>query len=304
MAKFEKIYQEAKSHPSKAVIALVVPDKYSLEAVKEAMDLGLASAVFFMTTSTDRTVLDAVISSQFPYYVLETAKEAAECAVTAAAAGDCQMLMKGNLDTGILLRAILKNDSGLTTGKLLTHLAWLDMPSYHKLFIVTDGGMIPYPTLKEKEKILLHAVNYSHKLGIPEPKVAVLAAAEKVNPKLRETTDAAYLKEQALAGKYGKCIVEGPISFDLAYVPEAAEMKGYESPVAGDADILLVPDLVSGNLLAKALAFGGRGEMAGLVVGARVPILVLSRSASSREKMNSIAVAVMLAQNENKEENR
>ncbi|NLC26407.1 MAG: phosphate butyryltransferase [Fastidiosipila sp.] len=296
MTKFKSIYERAKSDPGKAVIGLVVPDKHSLEAVEQAFNMGLTSAAFFLTATCDQTIFDSVRKSQFPYYVLETAEEAADYAVAATAAGECQMLMKGNTDTSILLRAILKKDSGLTMGKLLTHLAWLEMPSYHKLLLVTDGGMIPYPSLEEKEQILQHAVNYSHQLGLTEPKVAVLAAAEKVNPKLKETTEAYYIKKQAATGKYGKCIVEGPISFDLAYVAEAAELKGFESSVAGDADIMLVPDLVSGNLLAKALVYGGGGEMAGLIVGARVPIIVLSRSASSREKMNSIAMAVTLAQ--------
>ncbi len=164
--------------------------------------------------------------------------------------------------------------------------------------------MIPHPDLEEKEEILQHAVDYSHRLGLKEPKIAVLAAAEKVNPKLKETTDAAYLKDQAASGKYGSCIVEGPISFDLAYMPGAAEVKGYHSPVAGDADVLLVPDLVSGNLLAKALVYGGGGEMAGLIVGARVPILLISRSASAKEKMNTIALAVVLTQTPDEKELR
>lgn len=296
MSKFDAIYEQAKTLASKAVIAVVVPDSRSLEAVKEAEELGLASAAFFMTTATDQEILDQVRQSQYPYYVLESAEEAADYAVSATAAGECQMLMKGNLDTSILLRAVLKKDSGLTTGKLLTHVGWLDMPSYHKLFILTDGGMIPYPSLEQKEEILQHAVRCAQKLGVAQPKVAVLAAAEKVNPKLKETTDAAYMKEQSLEGKYGNCIVEGPISFDLAYVPAAAAIKGYTSPVAGDADIFLLPDLVSGNILAKALAFGGGGAMGGLIVGAEVPILLISRSASAQEVMNSIALGTALAQ--------
>ncbi|MDD2427369.1 MAG: phosphate acyltransferase [Eubacteriales bacterium] len=304
MGKFDVYHERARALASKAVIAVVVPDQHSLDAIEAAIAQDLASAAFFMTTKTEQSILDKVRNSQYSYYVLDSAEEAAEYAVAATAAGECQMLMKGNLDTAVLLRAILKKGSGLTTGKLLTHLAWLDMPSYHKIFILTDGGMIPYPTVEEKEEILKHAVNYSHRLGLEEPKVAVLAAAEKVNPKLKETTDAAYLKEQALSGKYGKCIVEGPISFDLAYVPDAAEIKGYSSPVAGDADILLVPDLVSGNLLAKGLVFGGGGEMAGLIVGAKVPILLISRSASAKEKMNTIAMAVVLSQTTDEEENR
>ena len=304
MDKFEEIYKRAQMLRIVPRIAVVAPDRHSLAAVEEAVDLGLASAAFFMTTATEPYVLDKVRSSRFSYYVLDSVEEAAEYAVAACSASECHMLMKGNLDSSVLLRAVLQKDSGLTEGKLLTHLAWLEMPSYHKLFIVTDGGMIPYPSLEEKEEILQHAVNYSHRLGLQEPKIAVLAAAEKVNHKLRETTDAAYLKEQAAKGKYGNCIVEGPISFDLAYMPGAAEVKGYESPVAGDADVLLVPDLVSGNLFAKALVYGGGAEMAGLIVGARVPILLISRSASTKEKMNTIALAVVLAQTSDEKELR
>jgi phosphate butyryltransferase len=296
MKNFEEIRRRAQAVSAKPRIAVVVPDRHSLEAVTEAVDLGLASAAFFMTTTTEQYVLDQVRNSEFSYYVLETAEEAAEYAVAACAASECQMLMKGNLDSSVLLHAVLKKDSGLTTGKLLTHLAWLEMPSYHKLFIVTDGGMIPYPSLEEKEGILQHAVSYSQRLGLSRPKVAVLAATEKVNPKLRETREAAYLKEQAVQGKYGNCMVEGPISFDLAYMAAAAAAKGYNSPVAGDADVLLVPDLVSGNLLAKGLVYSGGGKMAGLIVGARIPILLISRSASAAEKMNTIALAVVLAQ--------
>ena len=302
MKNFEEIRRQAQALSAKPVIAVVAPDRHSLQAVEEAAELQLATAAFFMTTGTEQYVLDKVRDSEFSYYVLESAEEAAEYAVAACAASKCQMLMKGNLDSSVVLRAVLKKDSGLTTGSLLTHLAWLEMPSYHKLFIVTDGGMIPYPTLEEKEEILKHAVNYSQRLGLSMPKLAVLAATEKVNPKLMETRDAAYLKEEAAKGKYGNCVVEGPISFDLAYTTGAAEVKGYSSPVAGDADVLLVPDLVSGNLLAKGLVYGGGGQMAGLIVGARIPILLISRSASPAEKINTIALAVVLTRPQDEKE--
>ena len=170
----------------------------------------------------------------------------------------------------------------------MSHVAVLEVPRYHKLLFITDGGMVISPTLEEKRHILQNALELCRLLGYQRPKAAVLCAVETVSPHMPETQDAAALRWEGEQGAFGPCLVEGPISLDLATDLEAARIKGYHSPVAGDADILLVPSIAAGNILGKALYGLAGGKMAGVVLGASVPITVNSRGASSDEKYSSI----------------
>ena len=169
------------------------------------------------------------------------------------------------------------------------------MCPYHKMVLTTDGGMLPYPTLEQKKHIIENAVYVMNRLGYEEPKVCVLAASETPNPKMPESMEAAALKEMNQKGEIENCIVEGPISFDLAMVKEKAEIKGYESPCAGDADILIVPNIHAGNILGKCLIEMANSKMAGLIVGAQCPIVLTSRGASSEEKFNSLMLACIVS---------
>ena len=176
------------------------------------------------------------------------------------------MLIKGMLQTGTLLKAVVNKERGIRASEVMSHVAILDVPSYHKLLYVTDGGMVVAPDLEQKRHILRNAVDFCRFLGYDRPKVAALCAVETVNPAMPETADAAVLKEEGERGDFGPCLVEGPIALDLATDPEAAQVKGYHSPVAGDADILLAPSIAAGNLLGKSLYGLAGGEMAGVVI--------------------------------------
>ncbi|MBQ1520781.1 MAG: phosphate butyryltransferase, partial [Clostridia bacterium] len=164
------------------------------------------------------------------------------------------------------------------------------VPGYHKLMCVTDGGMCTYPDLEKKIKIVTNAVEFFHKLGYEKPNVAALCAIETINPKMQETVDAAELKRMSIEGELPSCYVEGPISYDLAMVPELSAIKGYDCPCAGDFDILLVPEIVVGNVLGKALVYTAGGRMAGLIMGCKVPIVLASRGSSAEEKYYSLAL--------------
>jgi len=204
-------------------------------------------------------------------------------------------LMKGILETATLMREVVNRDTGIRTDSTMSHVAILEAPAYHKLLAVTDGGMIPYPTLKQKKMITQNAVELLHALGYDQPKIALLAASESISPKMPETADAGELSRMAREGVFGDCIAAGPISFDLAISRESAEIKGFESPVTQDVDILVVPNIACGNILLKSMLYMGGAKMAGCVVGAKVPIVMTSRGATAEEKHLSILLSAASA---------
>ena len=218
-----------------------------------------------------------------------------ESAVLAALAdvrsGALDCLMKGKIETGVLMKQVVNREVGIRRNKTLSAIAMVESPYYHKLFAISDIALMTYPILEQKRGIIENAVDVMHALGVEIPKVAVLAAVENVNPKMPETVDAAALKQYNLAGELTGCQVEGPISLDLCVDREAAQIKGYHSPVAGDPDILIVPDIVAGNLLIKSLTCLGGASSFGYVAGAQVPIVITSRSSPSQDKYRSIALA-------------
>jgi len=219
-------------------------------------------------------------------------EKCASVAVKLIRDGTAQVLMKGILDTGTLLKAVLDKDEGIRDNEIMSHIAMLEVPGYHKLVIITDGGMITNPNLEQKQAIVLNAVNFLRKLGIATPKVAALCAGEAVSPKLAETVEARALQNMAKEGAFGSCILEGPISFDLAVDPSSARTKGFESEITGEVDILLVPEITAGNALAKGLIQWGGATMAGCVVGAKAPIVLASRAASAKEKLLSMMICM------------
>jgi phosphate butyryltransferase len=203
--------------------------------------------------------------------------------------------MKGKLETAQMLKPVVNKETGLGRGGLMSNFVIFQAPRYHKLLVVTDGGMVMYPTLEQKKAIIENTVGTLKALGYENPKIGVLAAVEKLNPKMPETVDADALRRMNAEGEIKGCIVEGPISLDLALDPEAVAIKGYESPVAGDADALIVPDIHTGNALGKSIILLGGGRMANFIVGAKVPIILASRASSSEEKYLSLMVAAMVS---------
>jgi phosphotransacetylase len=219
----------------------------------------------------------------------------AEKAVELVRDGKAELLMKGSLHTDELLSAVVARDKGLRTGRRISHVFVMDVPTYHKVLIVTDAAINIAPTLEDKVDICQNAIDLCVDLGVKNPKVAILAAVETVTSKMPATLDAAALCKMADRGQIKGGILDGPLAFDNAISKKAAEIKGIESPVAGDPDILLVPDLEAGNMLAKQLSFLANADSAGLVLGARVPIILTSRADSVRSRIASCGIANMAA---------
>ena len=209
--------------------------------------------------------------------------------------GCAELLMKGSLHTDELLGAVVARETGLRTGRRISHVFIMDVPTYHKVLIVTDAAINISPALEDKADICQNAIDLAMSLGLERPKVAILAAVETVTSKMPATIDAAALCKMAERGQITGGILDGPLAFDNAISKMAAEIKGIRSAVAGDADILLVPDLEAGNMLAKQLSFLANADSAGLVLGARVPVILTSRADTVRSRIASCAVAVLAA---------
>ncbi len=220
---------------------------------------------------------------------------AASKAVELVRKGEAELLMKGSLHTDELMAAVVAREGGLRTARRISHVFVMDVPTYHKVLIVTDGAINIAPTLEDKVDICQNAIDLAVALGLEKPKVAILAAVETVTSKMPATIDAAALCKMADRGQIKGGILDGPLAFDNAISREAAETKGIRSEVAGDPDILLAPDLEAGNILAKQLSFLANADSAGLVLGARVPIILTSRADSVRSRIASCGVAMLAA---------
>lgn len=232
-----------------------------------------------------------------PYRIISASdsREAAVKAVELARSGEVDALMKGSLHTDELMGAVVKSDAGLRTPKRISHVFIMDVPAYPRPILITDAAINIYPKLEDKAGIIQNAVDLAHVLGIEKPKVAILCAVENINTKMPSTLDAAALCKMADRSQITGAILDGPLAFDNAISLAAARTKGITSPVAGQADILLVPDLESGNMLAKQLSYLAGAEGAGIVLGARVPIVLTSRADSVRSRLASIAVMALIA---------
>ena len=295
---FDELKERAASMEKKTRIAVVFAhDEHTLEAITDARRAGIAEAVLIGDEGEISRILTELGDDPSQYQIIP--EDSIDAAVKTAAdlihTGEADAIMKGKLQTGEILRGILKKENGLRTDRSLSVTGIFQAPGYHKMFGVTDVAITPHPDLSGKKSILLNALDLLHALGLENPKVAVIAAAETVSPKLQETVDADALKQMNQNGEIEGCIVEGPISLDLATEPEAAEIKNYNSPVAGDADLLLLPDLVSANALAKCVTGMAGGRTSGIVLGAAVPVILVSRAARAEEKFNSIALAAVSA---------
>lgn len=232
--------------------------------------------------------------SPYPILHAETEVKAAELGVAMCRGAKAQALMKGSLHTDELMKVAMARDTGLRTSRRISHVFVMDTPAYARTLLITDAAINIEPELEDKVDIVQNAIDLAHALGIPEPKVALLSAVETVSPKIKSTLDAAALCKMADRGQITGGILDGPLAFDTAVSKKAANIKKLVSPVAGQADILVVPDLESGNMLAKQLEYLGGAQMAGIVLGARVPAILTSRADSAETRLTSCAVAVLL----------
>lgn len=289
---FDQLTEMLKARTVKRRVAVVAAhDRHSLEAVTAAARDNLVDPVLIGEAGKIQAILSELNfdAEQAQIINQKDPAEAAQTAADLARDGKVDCIMKGALQTATLMKVLVNREHGIRTGKVMSLVALMESPHYHKLFAITDPAILTSPSKEQKQDAIRNALDLLHALGLEKPKVAVLAAAEKLNPKLRESVEAAEIKEEGIPG----CVIEGPISYDLAMDPDAAQLKGYESPVAGDADLLLVPDLASGNIASKSLTVLGGARMAGVVMGAKVPVLVVSRSAPADDKYMSIVAAAL-----------
>ncbi len=294
---FEELIASVRSGSKKRVIVAAAHDEHALEAVLKAHDEGVINYVLVGIKDQIMEKAKKLGYTVDENEIVETAedKEAAFKAVELVREGKGDFLMKGKLETATLLKEVVNKETGIGMGGVMSHVALIEISTFPKLFCTTDGGMILNPTLEQKIGIVENAVRVFHGLGEKCPKVAVLAAVEVVNPKMQETVDAAELKKLSEGGRFGECILEGPISCDLTFSKEAADIKGYKSPVTGDADILIVPNIATGNIMSKALICLSGAKMAGCIVGAKVPIVLTSRGSSFEEKYNALMLCAAQA---------
>ena len=286
----------AKLAPVPAAVVWPLSD-YALEGAVKAADAGLlAPRLIGPRRQLERLAAQEGIElSRFALMEAENEAHAAILGVELCRRGECEILMKGSLHTDSFLHPVVSERTGLRTDRRLSHVFVLNLPSYPRILFLTDAAINIYPTLLDKKDIVQNAIDLAHLLEIPEPRVALLSAVETVTPKITSTIDAAALCKMAERGQLSGGIVDGPLAFDNAVDAEAAAVKGIRSEVAGRADILVVPDLESGNMLAKQLEYLAGAEAAGIVLGARVPIVLTSRADRPRSRLASAAIAVRMA---------
>ena len=291
---FASLKRDLQNGPKRSLTVAWGLDSGVLRACREALDQGLLAEVL-VTGPADKieaVATDAGLNLQgFFIHAASTPEEGAAAAVRLIREGKSDLLMKGHLNTSVILRAVLNKEWGIRAQALLSHIAAIELPT-GRLALLTDAAMNVKPDLIQKSQILDNAIRFAWSIGLTNPKVAVLASVETVNPQMQDTIDAACLTLMGKRGQFShKAVVDGPLAFDNAYSKEAAMQKGIESDVAGEADIFMVQELTAGNLLYKALSYVGGLSIAGVIYGATCPIVLTSRADSSESKLNAIALA-------------
>lgn len=295
--KYERLLERCASLPA---IPTAVAHPCEESALQGAVDAGAKGLIVPILVGPKAKIEETARSAKLDIEGLELVDAAhshgaAAKAVELVRQGKAELLMKGSLHTDELLGAVVARETGLRTGRRLSHVFIMDVPTYHKVLVVTDAAINIAPALEEKVDICQNAIDLARSLGVDKPKVAILAAVETVTSKMPATIDAAALCKMAERKQITGGILDGPLAFDNAISREAAKTKGIASEVGGDPDILLAPDLEAGNILAKLLSFLASADSAGLVLGARVPIILTSRSDSVRSRIASCAVAMLAA---------
>lgn len=297
MKNLTELLKLAENNQKKTLSVAAAQDKEVLKAVTEAVKLNIINAILVGDSQKIYEISKEENLDLKNIQIVDekdTMKSAAK-AVALVSEGKAKYIMKGMLGTSDLLRAVLNKDAGLRGNSLLSHVMIYEVPAYHKLLFLTDGGMVPYPELNDKIGIVNNAVRVAHSLGIDCPKIASICAVEVVNPSMQATLDAASLTQMNKRGQIKGCIIDGPLGFDNAISKEAASHKGIISDVAGDTDILLVPNIESGNFLGKSLTYFSGAESAGVIVGAKCPVVLVSRADSAKSKLYSIALGSIVS---------
>ena len=300
---FKELIEKVKTGEPQKISVAVAQDKDVLSAVNNAYKMGIVNAILIGDKQKIEEIADKIgmDTTNFEIIDIKDKTEACKYAVKLVSEGQASLPMKGLVETSDILKAVLNAETGLRTGELISHVGVLQVEGYDRLFILSDSAMTISPTLENKVDIINSCVRIAHALGNDEPKVAVLCAVEKVNSKMPATLDASELTKMNEEGIIKGCLVKGPLAIDNAVSLEAARHKGINHPVAGNADILIAPNIESGNILNKSMEYFARAEKAGVIMGAKTPIILTSRASSDISKLNSIALGVLVVQQLGKE---
>jgi phosphate butyryltransferase len=294
---FEELIEIAKQQPKMTLSVAVAQDDEVLIAIDAARKLGIVDAILVGDKEKIEEIAEiaGINISEYEIIDCKNLNEAARTAVSLVSQGKADFLMKGLIGTADILKAVLDKEIGLRGGGLLSHVMAYSLPTYHKMVFLTDGGMVTYPDLGQKVQLVNNAVKVVKALGVTPINVVPLCAVEVVNPDMQATLDAAALTKMNQRGQIKGCVIDGPLALDGAISKEAAKHKGINSPVAGEADILLVPNIESGNLLGKSMTYFANGKSAGIIMGAKCPIVLVSRADTHEAKLNSIALGCLVA---------
>ncbi|MCT6916037.1 MAG: phosphate butyryltransferase [Bacillus wiedmannii] len=296
--KLEHLIDQAAGQPKKTVAVAVAEDHEVIEAVAKAIKLQLAQFRLYGNQEKIMGMLQEhglQTSEHIEVIAAASSAEAAELSVKAVRNGEADVLMKGNIPTANILKAVLNKEWGLRKGSALSHVAAFEVPNYDRLIFVTDAAMNIAPDVTQKAAIIQNTVEVAQAIGIDLPRVAPIAAVEVVNPAMQATIDAAMLTQMNRRGQIKNCVVDGPLALDNAVSQIAAEHKGIVSDVAGKADILLVPTIEAGNVLYKSLVYFADAKVGAMIAGAKAPIVLTSRADSAETKVYSLALAVATA---------
>ncbi len=296
--KLDEIIEQVRSISTMKLAVAAAQDEEVLHAVFDAKKEGIVEPILIGEIDKIKEIANALGESLEGVEVIEGTDlvDAAMKAVKMVSEGKADFVMKGILDTSILLKEVLNKEYGLRTDSLLSHVMVYEVPTYHKLLVLTDGGMNISPDFDQKEKILRNAVKTAMALELSQINVAVIAAKEKVSEKMMATVDAAKLEEKGKMGEFGESvIVEGPLALDLAISKEAAEIKKFESKISGEVDVILVPTIEVGNGIGKTLTYMAGAKSAGVIMGAKAPVVLVSRADSHESKLYSIALGALIA---------
>lgn len=294
---FNDLLLKLKSISTKKVAVAVAQDEPVLEAIKEAKSKGIADAILVGNEKEIQDIAQKIDMDLSQFEVIHEAdiKKAVLLAVELVSSGRADMVMKGLVDTATFLRSVLNKEVGLRTGNLMSHVAVFEIEGIDRLILLTDAAFNTYPDLKAKVQIINNSVMVAKACGIDNPKVAPICAVEVVNPDMPATVDAALLSKMSDRGQIKGCIVDGPLALDNAWSEEAAHHKGVTGPVAGKADILLLPNIESANVMYKTLTYTAKTRNGGILVGTSAPVILTSRADSFETKVNSIALAALVA---------
>lgn len=295
---FDDLLSRVKECDRKKVAVAVAQDEPVLEAIKAAKEQGIADAILVGDKDKIKEIADSIGMdiTQFEVIHEPNVKKAALFAIQLVSSGRADMVMKGLVDTATFLRSVLNKEVGLRTGKVMSHVAVFEIEGFDRLIFLTDAAFNTYPDLKAKIQIVENSVSVAHACGIECPKVAPVCAVEVVNPDMPATIDASLLAKMNDRGQIKGCVVDGPLALDNALSEEAARHKGITGPVAGKADIVMLPDIETANVMYKTLTYAAKTRNGGLLVGTSAPVILTSRADSFETKVNSIALAAVVAE--------